>query len=417
VILNKKISSNLFAMESDQIDWAIKTFMELVNFDSSSGWEGQVAAKIELSIKSFGIPGITMQYDNAHKNFAQHGKSGIMGNLIINIPATQGLKTIPTLGFNAHMDRVEPGKCIKPRFNSNKTRIVSDGTTILAADDCAGIAVILTMIKVLKEKKLAHGPLQLIFTVSEEYRVLGSRYIDTNLLNSKMIFSFDGGEPDELILGACSSDKYRITITGKNAHAGMHPEQGISALRVFTRASGLFDFCWGKRKEDDEHVSSANFVIVDHDTVGTNSTQAKLVIAGEARSIKRSELVNITNSVRGFLKIAAKRLPNDKGERAKIEFKSDRAYNSFKLSQRSAVTKHAVYALMQNDIKPRFRKNIMSGLDACWLNHHGIPTIPMGIGAHNLHQPDEYLDIKEFIQACNVAVSLASSWIKLKNVK
>lgn len=392
-------------------DWAISIFIRLAGIYSPSGSEGELAAEIAKILQDeIAIPS-SVSHDNAHYHFPEHGLEGKCGNFFVTInPSGNELRNLPCIGFNAHLDGVEPGKGIKAQLNAEKTRIISAGDTILRADDTAGIVTILTMLKALQDQKIPHGPLQLIFTVSEETKLLGSRYIDPEMIKAKTIFAFDGRDPAELLLGACSSDKFNITIKGKNAHAGGHPDDGISASLIASLAIATLKSLgtWGRINDrHGEHAASVNFNIVDHEKVGTNSVQGWIKLAGEARAFNPEYLDNLTNSIRQIFEQAAQSVENKDGLTGAItEFKVDHAYDSFQLTEKDDVVKRAVNALMDNGLTPVLRQRIMGGLDACWLNTHA-PTATLGSGTHNYHTIDEYLDLEEFYTSVDIAINLA----------
>ena len=122
-------------------DRIVQEFMELIQIDSETGFEGEIS----LVLKSkFAELGLQVEEDNA-ASITGHGAS----NLIATLPASEGVNA-PTVFFTSHMDTVTPGKGIKPQLDEDGY-IRSDGTTILGSDDKAGISAMLEAIKVLKE--------------------------------------------------------------------------------------------------------------------------------------------------------------------------------------------------------------------------------------------------------------------------
>lgn len=377
---------------------ALAIFCQLVGMDAETGNEAKLANRI-ISIVTLLFPGVTAIYDNAHQRFGDN--SGSIGNLFINIPGT--IPGRPTVGLNAHLDRVKPGNGIKPIIHED--RVTSSGDTILAADDVAGIAAILSALGTISDNNLDHSPIQLIFTVSEEVKIRGARYMDTSLIQASEIFSFDGEESNVVYRGACASQKYRITITGKLAHAGLEPEKGVSAPLVFAlalyklREEGLFGNC-----RDSQAVT--NFNVAGFNEVGTNSVQDKLVVTGEARSFDNDELDIITGRVREIFLSATTSVISSKGVRAKINFEVDEAYHAFELLEDHPTVVRAAKAIRATGLEPTTLV-VRGGLDASWLNRHGIPTVCLGMGCHKPHTDGEYLLLDEFYQACEVALTLA----------
>jgi tripeptide aminopeptidase len=142
----------------------LKTFLQLVQIPSPSKEEGRVVGYIIKRLRSLGL-----------KPF-QDG----FGNLIVNIKGK--IREADPIFFNAHMDTVATDGKVKPQIK--KGIIYSDGSTILGADDKAGIAAILELTTVLKEENIAHGNIQLIFTAAEEIGLKGAKNLDRKILTA-----------------------------------------------------------------------------------------------------------------------------------------------------------------------------------------------------------------------------------------
>src|SRR3989338_11179715 len=200
----------------------VRTFKRLVRIDSLSLHEGKMVRYLKKELRSIGIRSFEM------------GKvrGGEVGNLIAFLPG-KGLSH-PRIMLNAHVDTVSPGKKIKPFEKSGY--IYSDGSTILGADNKAGVTAILEILRVIKEKKLAHPPLRFIFTVAEEIGLLGAKALPEKVLNAEIGLTLGGGDIDQIIVKAPSQYNLSATIIGRAAHAGIHPEEGINAIRVASEA-------------------------------------------------------------------------------------------------------------------------------------------------------------------------------------
>lgn len=381
---------------------ALGAFGAMVMIDAETGNELKLAEEVIRRVKRF-FPDAEASYDGCTGVFPAGHKSNCPGNLIVNIPGSSDMRDRPVVGFNAHLDRVKPGYGVKPIVSGD--RVASSGDTILAADDVAGIAVILAALEAISGHTMSHPPLQLIFTLSEEVKILGARHLNKSLLRAAEIFSFDGEEANVIYRGSCASHKYRIKITGKLAHAGVEPEKGVSAPLIFSLATadlynqGLFGACRGRD-------ASVNLNVVGFREVGTNSVQDELLVTGEARSFENSELEGITVQVQRAFNRAAKMIVSSDNFEGRIDFEVDRAYHAFILPADHPTVLRAARAIERAGLKPVFCV-VRGGFDANWLNAHGVPTVALGMGARKAHTKEEYLLTGEFRQACEVCLALA----------
>src|SRR5699024_8253648 len=115
--------------------------------------------------------------------------------------------------------------------------VYSDGTTILGADDKAGISAIIEAVRVLKEENIPHGDVEVIITVGEETGLIGAKALDIKNIKSKFGYAVDGtGQVGTIVNRAPTQTKIKATISGKKAHAGIEPEKGISAINLAAKA-------------------------------------------------------------------------------------------------------------------------------------------------------------------------------------
>ncbi len=182
----------------------------------------------------------------------------------------------------AHMDTVVPGCGVKPVVENG--RIKSDGTTVLGGDDKAAIAAMLEAARTVFEESLPHRTVQFIFTVREESGLLGARSLDLTRLHSGEALVLDAGGPvGTLVLAAPGRAVINAKIIGRKAHAGMAPEEGVSAVQAAAQG-----------------VAHMKLLRIDSETtanIGTfccenpiNIVPDLVVIKGEARSIDAEKL-------------------------------------------------------------------------------------------------------------------------------
>ncbi|MCX8002198.1 MAG: M20/M25/M40 family metallo-hydrolase, partial [Anoxybacillus mongoliensis] len=151
----------------------VEEFLELVQIDSETKYERDIADVLKAKFEALGLH--VIEDDTT----AQTGHGA--GNLICTLPATK--EGVDPIYFTSHMDTVVPGKGVKPSIQDGY--IVTDGTTILGADDKAGLAAMFEAIRVLKEKQIAHGTIQFIITVGEESGLVGAKALDPSLIQAK----------------------------------------------------------------------------------------------------------------------------------------------------------------------------------------------------------------------------------------
>ena len=171
--------------------------------------------------------------------------------------------------------------------------VVSDGTTILGADDKAGIAQILEVEAVLRENKLDHAPLELLFTIAEEVGILGAFNVDTDILKGKIAYVLDGGGgPGVALIGGPDFFDIKGTIKGKAAHAGVSPEQGISSIQVMADAISHMRLL----KVDEDTTTNIGRVICNYPTnVVPEITSFEMELDNRERKIKIAWTVTTTS--------------------------------------------------------------------------------------------------------------------------
>src|SRR5690625_177748 len=206
-------------------DRLVNEFIELVQIDSETKNEAEIAKVLK---KKFSDLGLEVSED-ASKEQTGHGA----GNLICNLKGNAD--GADTIYFTSHMDTVVPGQGINPSIKDGY--IVSDGTTILGADDKAGLAAILESIRTLQENNIKHGDVQFIITAGEESGLVGAKALDSSLLKAKYGYAIDSnGDVGDIIVAAPTQAKLYTIMKGKTAHAGVAPEKGISAITLASKA-------------------------------------------------------------------------------------------------------------------------------------------------------------------------------------
>jgi tripeptide aminopeptidase len=354
-----------------------------------------------------GIPRDAIRFDDANTRIPLPTQTG---NLIVKLPGTMDA---PRLMFSTHMDTVPT--CAGARPKRVGKRIVAEGQTALGGDNRTGVGVLVTLAATLMEQKLPHPPLTLLFTVREESGLWGARHVDRALLGDvTMCFNVDGRDPRQMTVGAVGADRWTVEIIGKAAHAGVHPEQGISATAV--AAVAIADVQKGgwfgkiKRKDGTGTSNVGPFGGKDGKPAGeaTNVVTDYVHIRGECRSHSTSFVSKITGAYRSAFKKAATQVRDDKGHTAKVRFHTQRDYFPFRLKESAPVVKQALEAAKAAGLEPETRIT-NGGLDANWLVRNGIPTVTFGAGQNAIHAIGEYIEIADYLAGCRLAIAIAQS--------
>lgn len=252
-------------------------FKTLVEIDSVSKQEKNVCDEIIRITKPFNGE---VLIDDSH---TQTGSD--TGNLIIKIPGN--IEARPLI-LCAHMDTVEPGCGIEAKLDNGI--FTSAGDTILGADDKSAIAIILETIHVLKENKLPHGMLELVFTTCEEIGLKGAKNMDYNLLTSTSGYILDSADTEGIVTQAPASNHLEFKVYGKDAHAGAHPEKGINAISLAAKA--IAGLTLGRIDEE----TTCNIGVIQGG-VATNIVPSLVTVKGEVRSHDEEKLQQVTDDI------------------------------------------------------------------------------------------------------------------------
>jgi len=380
--------------------------MRYLAIEGVTGHEKAIANAIRDDLIAIGVPESAIRFDDAHKRIPLPTETG---NLIVDLPGTRPGKR---LLFSTHLDTVPLCAGAKPKREGD--RIVSDGTTALGGDNRTGCALLVALVETLLKHELPHPPITLLFTVREESGLHGARELKpADLSGAVMCFNVDGRLASELITGAVGQENWEVAITGKASHAGVAPEKGISATLVGAiglaeaKAAGWF----GKIVKDNGHGTSNVGIFGGRDGApagdATNVVTDYAWLKGEARSPNEDFTSGITAGLKAAFEAARKQVKDTEGEKAKIKFTSVKSYPPFNLDEKSDAVSHAMKAVEAIGLKPTL---IFSngGLDANWLDKHGIPTVTIGAGQYEIHTIKEYVHLPEYAQGCRLAIELAT---------
>ena len=359
----------------------------LMRTDSLSRDERAVA---QIVSKALGEIGAEVRADDAAQ-----AVGGNSGNVIARLPAKES--SAAPLMLCAHMDTVTPGRGIKPIRENGRIR--SDGSTILGGDDKSGVAVIVEVMRVLAEQRLPHGDIEAVFTICEEAGLLGAKHLDLAALRSREALVLDAPASDELVVRAPAADRFEFIVHGLEAHAGMAPELGISAVRVAAEAIAAMPL--GRI----DAITTSNVVIVEGGEA-VNVVPNRCVIRGEARSHDAERLQEVMGAIRRALFDAATQhavMVGGKTVRAWIEERCEREYEAMDVPLDAPIVQ--LVANAARDCGRSLRTvTIGGGSDANIFNARGLPAAILGTGMREIHTVNEWLDLEDFGACADVVL-------------
>jgi tripeptide aminopeptidase len=384
---------------------AIDRLLRFLDIPGVTGEEESIGRAVAQVLREAGVPPKNITFDNANKHIPLPTQTG---NLIVDLPGT---RKGPRRLFMTHLDTVPLCAGCKPLRKGQ--RIVSAAPTALGGDNRTGVGVLVTLATTLIQRRLEHDPITLLFTVREESGLWGARFVDRSLLGDPVVgFNVDGSSARQVTIGAVGAERWHAEIEGRAAHAGVHPERGVSATLVASLAlAEVHKGGWfGKVKQNGKEGTS-NVGTVAGRSGGSAGNATNVVtdfvqVHGEARSHDAKFASAITKAYRDAFANAAKRIVDDKGRGAKVRFQTRRDYYPFHLKENSPVVKQALAAGTLAGWEPTLRLT-NGGLDANWLVRHKIPTITFGAGQNNVHTTEEFVEIADYLEGCKYALALA----------
>ncbi len=370
----------------------IAEFMELVQIDSETRNETEISKVLIGKFEAFGLE--VTEDDVAEK--IGHGA----GNLFAWLPATAGQEEVPAILFTSHMDTVSPGVGIKPRLDADGY-IRSDGTTILGADDKAGLAAMFETLRVLKEQGLPHGGIQFVITSGEESGLLGSRAMDGSRLRAKFGYALDSnGAIGDIAVAAPTNSRQYITIRGKAAHAGVNPEDGISAIQVASKAVSRMKL---GRLDSETTSNIGRFEGGGEVNIVTDTIK----IFAEARSQVQEKMDRQIEAMREAVESAAKEYG------AEFEFITTTIYPAYSYGDDDQVVQVAKSAIEAIGLTPRTFSS-GGGSDANMFNGNGVPTVNLAVGYEHIHTTKEQIKADDLVKTAELVLSIVQETLKIK---
>lgn len=375
--------------------------MQLMAIPGKSGDEAVVASFIRQKLLGAGASPAAIVTDDAHQRTIIQGNAG---NLLFKLPGTMHA---PRRMLSAHMDTVPICVGCQPERNGDFVRSANPATG-LGGDDRAGAATILSAALAILKEGLPHPPLTFCWFIQEEVGLQGARHLQKNLLGKPaMCFNWDGGAPEKVTIGATGGYRMDITVGGVASHAGVAPERGVSAIAIAACAiADLHRDGWHGLVEKGKQRGTSNVGVISGGDA-TNVVTDRVTIRAEARSHNPKFREKIIREIEKSFQRAAREVKSWEGKRGRVTIDGRLDYEAFRLDPESACVKLAEQAVSAAGRTPLVAIS-NGGLDANWLNAHGIPTVTLGCGQMNVHMTSEMLDINGYEDACRIALKLAT---------
>ncbi len=362
------------------------TFKHLVEIDSVSRKEKNVADEI---VKILAALGAGIVFDGSKNKTGSN-----TGNLTARI---SGSVDVPPMLLSSHMDTVEPGQGIKAVFKDGIFK--SDGMTILGSDDKSAIAIILETIKALQENSIPHGPLELVFTVCEEIGLLGAKHLDYSLFNSRFGYVLDSTDLEGIVIRAPAANRFEFNIHGKDAHAGAHPEEGINAIQLASRAIAGLDL--GRI----DHETTCNIGRIEGG-VATNIVPSLVRVKGEVRSHNNEKLKEVTDNIVKAFKEAVKAEGGDTSD----DIPCVELNVSEDFPRTDVPEDHELVLLVKNAATNLGRemrtKATGGGADSNIFFGRGIMTGVLGTGMQDVHTVRESIRLDDMVKTAELLMEI-----------
>ncbi|MCY7732170.1 peptidase T [Bacillus safensis] len=398
----------------------IQRFTSYVKVDTQSDAEGEscpstegqlnLARQLVEEMKSIGIQEVTMD-ENGY----------VMGTIPSNTD-----KDVPTIGFLAHIDTATDftGKNVKPQLHENyqggditlnedlhivlspqqfpnlqkyqgHTLITTDGTTLLGADNKAGIAEIMTAMHYLIEHPdIKHGKIRVAFTPDEEIG-RGPHKFDVDAFGASYAYTIDGGPLGELQYESFNAAGAKVSIKGNNVHPGTAKDKMVSAAKI----GMLFH---NKLPSDESPEYTEGYEGFFHLTKFVGEVEE-----AELQYIIRDFDKEKFNNRKALFEKIANDLKATYGENSITLSIQDQYYN---MREKIEPVKHIVdiaHEAMENRSVTPVIEPIRGGTDGSQLSYKGLPTPNIFTGGENFHGKYEFISVENMVKATEVIVEIA----------
>ena len=351
------------------------------------------------------------------------------GYVMATIPPTTAKRGVPAIRFIAHVDTSPemPGAGVKPivhRAYDGRDLVLPDdptavlrlaeipaladqighdivtasGTTLLGADDKAGVAEIMTAAAHLAaHPEIPHGAIRIAFTPDEEIG-RGTDHFDVERFGASCAYTLDGGTRGEIETESFSADAITATFHGFNTHPGYAKGLMVNAIKVAAAFIGLLPADLSPETTAGHDGFLHPYVV----QAGVERTSVRLLV----RDFVTPRLKDKEALVERLAREAVARYPG-----ARVEFAVEESYRNMKemLDRHPHVADYAREAIRRAGIEPRTHP-IRGGTDGSRLSFMGLPTPNLFAGEHNFHSRLEWVSAQDMEKAVEVIVNLTRIW-------
>jgi tripeptide aminopeptidase len=337
---------------------------------------------------------------------------------------------VPTIGFVAHVDTspemsgagvkpivhrsydgrdlvlpddpsavLRPSDCPPLAERIGDDIVTASGTTLLGADNKAGVAEIVTAAAyLLDHPEIAHGAVRVAFTPDEEIG-RGTKFFDVERFGAHCAYTMDGGSRGEVESESFSADAITVTFHGFNTHPGYARGRMVNAIKVAADFIGRLPRAALSPESTDGYDGFVHPYIVN---ASVDRTSVKLLV----RDFRTDALAAKERLVEGLAAEAAAATPG-----ARAEFAIEQQYRNMRevLDRHPEVVEHAREAVRRAGIPVRER-SIRGGTDGSRLSFMGLPTPNIFAGEHNFHSRLEWVSVQDMEKAVEVIVNLCRIW-------
>jgi len=403
----------------------VERFLKYVSFDTQSNEESNTVPTTEKQLEL--ARELVKELEELRMSEVSVDDNGYV---MATLPSNTN-KELPTIGFMAHMDTAPDmsGANVKPKFVENydgkdiilnyeknivlspkdfpdlknyvgKTLITTDGTTLLGADDKAGIAEIMTALEYLiNNPQIKHGNIRVAFTPDEEVG-RGPHHFDVEKFGADFAYTMDGGEIGEINFENFNAAYAKVIIHGRNVHPGSAKNKMVNSIYI---ASEFIAKLPKEETPENTEGYEAFYHLLNIDG-NVEETGLHYII----RTFDRDDLENRKNFMTNIVEELNKKYNENTVE---IEI-NDQYFNmKEKIEPVKHVVDNALKAMKEVGVEPKILP-IRGGTDGAQLSFKGLPTPNLFAGGHNFHGKFEYVPTFAMEKAVEVIIKIVELYAK-----